>query len=152
MPKKKESISVEEHTQNIYKAKACKITSTRYRDIERSARKIYGNIARRSKRNPYIRSRYFKGEKIFLKLFWEHLHQKNQNERRRRLRFYACAIELLKVSTCEPEIVHSLGETLYRFAGMAPTDEVFYVQVKKDRKSNRYFMSVFPAKATKEVP
>ena len=146
MSKKNESISVKKRTQNIYRTKARKITSARYRDIERSARKIYGDIARRSKRNPYIRSRYFKGEKIFLKLFWEHLHQKHKYERRKRLRFYPCAIELLEKSLYEPSIIYSSHETLYRFSGVTPNEETFYVQVKRDRKSDKYFMSVFPAK------
>ena len=137
-------------TLNIYQVKAHKITGSQYPNIEKSARKIYNNIARRSKRNPYVRSRYFDGEKVFLKLFWEHLHQKNQNERRRRLRFYPCAIELLKMSTCEPEILYNPNETLFRFTGIAPNNEIFYVQIRKDRKSNKYFMSVFPAKQRKK--
>ena len=131
---------------DVHQAKTRKITNNHYSDIEKSARKIYTNIARRSKRNPYVRSRYFDGEKVFLKLFWEHLHQKHRYERRKRLRFYPCAIELLERNTHKPNIIHGSRETLYRFAGVTPNNEVFYVQVKKDTKSDKYFMSVFPAK------
>ena len=132
-----------------YRTRVGKIPGKQYQAVEWTARNTYNSIAKKSKRNPYVRSRYFAGEKVFLKLFWEHLNQKSRFERKRRLKFYNCAIELLEKSSCIPSIMQNpskQSETLYRFSGVTPTDEFFYVQVKKDKKSGKFFMSVFPAR------
>lgn len=54
-----------------------------YREIHKNARLFYDLLCNKTKRKPYLRSTYFKGEKIFLNLFWAHLYKKNQWERRR---------------------------------------------------------------------
>lgn len=129
--------------------KSQRLTGSQYEDLERQARKIYRRIARQTKRNPYIRSSYFGKDKVFLKVFWTHLHQKSQYERRKRLRYYQAAIELLRHSKLEPTIKLNPNkrEVLYRFQGVTADGESFIVQVKQDlRTSNKHFMSVFPVK------
>ena len=38
-------------------------------------------------------------------------------------------------------------ELVHRFAGITADGELFYVQIKEDKRSdNKYFMSVFPPK------
>ena len=80
--------------------------------------------------------------------FWTHLFQKNHRERVRRLKFFAAAVELIKNSRNHPVTVenpHKKGELLHRFAGLTKEGELFYAQIKEDRRSgNKYFMSCFP--------
>jgi hypothetical protein len=40
---------------------------------------------------------------------------------------------------------HKKGEILHRFAGLTKDKELFYVQIKEDKRSGKkYFMSCFP--------
>lgn len=88
---------------------------------------------------------YFGKEKIFLTQFWQHLEKKNFGDRKRRLKFYPCALELIQFSTIEPTSRKESGDNLYRFAGNSPNDELFYVQVREDSRSKeKHFISVFP--------
>jgi hypothetical protein len=91
---------------------------------------------------------YFKKEKIFLNLFWEHLHQKHWADRIRRIRYFACGIDLLQHSTVAPTIIFNVqkpNEQLYRFTGQTRDGELFFVQIKEQRKTKRKFlMSIFP--------
>lgn len=133
---------------NAYNCKTPKLTGESYEVLERKARKIHKEIAARTKRNAYIRSAYFKNDKVFVDLFWTHLHQKGWKDRRRRLKYYAAAIEVLRHSTVEPDIKPNPngknGEIVYRFSAKCPDGELFYVQVKQDvRSGNKHFMSVF---------
>lgn len=133
-----------------YKTKAKKLSGTSYDELERSARKLHREVSARTKRNPYVRSKYFKNDKIFITLFWKHLNQKPRRDRKRRLRFYAAALDLLRHSTFEPaskENPNGKDEFVHRFAGITADNELFYVQVKEDKRSNnKYFISVFPPK------
>lgn len=105
-------------------------------------------IEKQSKRKPYIKSGYFKGQKIFLNQFWEHLDQKNRRDGLRRVRLFRAAIDVIENSTQKPQVKRNPNaphEYLYRFAGKTPDGEYFYVQIKENRKKKRkYFMSVFP--------
>lgn len=133
-----------------YKVSAKKITGRSYSDVERTARKLHKQIVARTKRNPYVRSAYFKNKnsKVFINLFWQHLNQKPEHDRKRRLKFYACAIDLIRHTHFEPaskENLNKSGEILHRFAGLSADNELFYVQIKEvKRTGNKYFMSVFP--------
>ena len=66
----------------------------------------------------------------------------------RRLRYFGVAIELLEKSRFEPkskENPNKRSEIFHRFTGITKDREVFYVQVKENRKSGqKYFISVFP--------
>jgi len=71
-----------------YKTKASKLAGTDFHEVRKKAFALYQNIQRRSHRRPYIRSAYFKKEKIFLALFWQHLFDKKKWQGRSITPFY----------------------------------------------------------------
>ncbi|MDR0875963.1 MAG: hypothetical protein LBN12_07135 [Clostridiales Family XIII bacterium] len=104
----------------VYRTKSSKISGRSYIDVERAARRHFKEIAQQSKRNPYIRSIYFQKDKIFLKIFWQHLMEKHEGDRKRRLKFYIAAIELLRYTTIDPDSrqnPNGRNEMVHRFAG-----------------------------------
>lgn len=110
---------------------------------------IYDSIKRRSKRKPYVRSQYFKRDKIFLDYFWEHLFAKqNLRDKQRRIALYAAAIELIQSTTLQPESKENPNdrkEILHRFRGRTKEKDTFAVQIKEDKKTGKkYFISAFP--------
>jgi len=68
----------------------------------RGALDIFDEIKKQTKRRPYIRSVYFKKEKIFLDYFREHLFQKSPKERMERLKYFKAAFEMIKDSKIGP--------------------------------------------------
>lgn len=132
----------------VYQTKQKKLTGSEYLEIYPKALKIYRELKRKTKRKPYIRAPYFNKEKIFLDYFWEHLHQKNSKDRVRRLKYYAAALDLIAHSKAEPkskENPNKRSEVLHRFAGLTLDKDLFFVQIKEDKKtSQKYFISVFP--------
>lgn len=131
-----------------YQTKAPIIAGTSYSEVHKNAFAHFLRVKAVSKRKPYIRSVYFGKEKIFLQFFWEHLFQKSLPERVRRLKYFACALDLLMHSRMPPVTkVHPSKnhELLHRFCGMTKTGDIFFVQVKEDRrKGQKWLMSVFP--------
>ena len=117
------------------------------------ARKEFSNLRSVSKRSPYIRSKYFKGSKVFLTVFWHHIMQKHRTNRMVRLRFYRVAIDLLENTRIPPETITSKAHKdilLHRFYGKTIEGELFCVQVKEDQRLKRKdFMSVFDVKPHK---
>ncbi|MSU75059.1 MAG: hypothetical protein EXS55_00885 [Candidatus Magasanikbacteria bacterium] len=72
-----------------YKTKAKKLPGTHWWQVSRKAFGLYKQITSKTKRRPYIRSAYFNKQKIFLGLFWSHLHEKdNIRDKVRRLKFF----------------------------------------------------------------
>lgn len=133
----------------IFKTKSIILSGTNYKEISKKAFSLYNGIRRKTKRRPYVRSAYFKKEKIFLDLFWNHLFKKkNWRDRLRRMKYFGCAIELLEKSHCEPVFKYNQGnpgETLFRFYGCAKSNELFCVQIKENRKGKqKCLISVFP--------
>lgn len=130
----------------FWKVKAPVISTSSYTRMRNSALSIYRERERKSKRKPYIRSAYFKKEKIFLHHFWNHLFEKNPKDRMRRMKFFGCALELLEHSTYPPEINYQTKkETLYRFYGKTSNDLAFVAQVKeRNSTGNKFIISVFP--------
>ncbi len=132
----------------IYQVKTKKFTGTQYAEIYKKAFVIYKKIKSKTKRRPYIRSAYFDKEKIFLELFWQHLHEKlNFRDKARRVKYFACAIELIQNSKYEPSTKinpNKKSETLYRFSGVLNTGEIFYVQIKEEKDGQKWLVSVFP--------
>ncbi len=59
-----------------YQTKAEKIPGTNFKEIHKACKNFYGEIEKRSKRRPYVRSKYFEKSKIFLGLFWHHVFEK----------------------------------------------------------------------------
>ena len=133
---------------DVYLTKAQKITGRSYSDVVKKARRSYNALAKRTNRTPYVRSLYFGKEKVFLNLFWKHVMEKREGERKKRLRFYNCAIELLETTRLVPVTKRNpngRNELVHRFIGKTTEGEVFYVQVKEEiGTGHKYLMSVFP--------
>jgi len=133
----------------VYKTKTKKLGGTSYREVIKKARAIFHNIEKRSKRNAYLRSAYFKKEKVFFGMFWTHLNQKPKKNRVRRLKLLSCAVDLIEHSRNKPISKlnpNNTKELLHRFGGITSEGELFYVQIKENLRTKRKdFMSVFPA-------
>lgn len=134
---------------NVYKVKSNKLHGTNFSEVCKNAFLLYKNIRKKTKRRAYIRSPYFNKEKIFLELFWSHLHEKfSHRDKIRRVRYFACAIELLQNSKFDPESKENVdrkSEILHRFTGITKNGEKFFVQVKEEKRSGqKWLMSVFP--------
>lgn len=128
-----------------------------YSEVVAHARKEFNAIRRLSKRQPYVKSKYFKGDKIFMTVFWDHIMQKHPKERTRRLKFYKAAVDLLRNTTCSPEATFESTTNqdviLFRFYGRTKDGSDFCVQVKHDLRSGRKdFMSVFQRKPQNKKP
>ncbi len=132
----------------IYQSKVNALSGTDYKEIQTKAKIIYLKIKKKSKRKPYVRSTYFGNSKIFLDYFWEHLNKKNQADRFRRLRFYACSLELIQKTRLSPTIKEHINKprhSMYRFYGKTLNSEVFVVQILEGLKTDRkYLLSIFP--------
>ena len=119
-------------------------------EVIKKAKDYFKAVERKTKRQPYIRSAYFGKQKIFFTYFWKHLYQKPPRERRRRLQFFPCALELIQKCRNAPESMINVSkeiEILHRFRGVTKDKQVFFVQIKENRKTDRKeFMSVFPEK------
>lgn len=129
-----------------YQTKSKKISGSNYGEVMHHAFRIYDEIKKKTKRRPYIRSVYFKKEKIFFDYFREHLFQKSQRERMKRLRFFRAAVELIEKSRNAPSSKpnpNKRNEIVHRFAGLTVEKELFYVQIKEDKRKRKYFMSCF---------
>jgi hypothetical protein len=135
-----------------FHSKYAKLSGSDYSEVYSKARAIYDGLKSKTKRQPYIRSTYFKS-KVFLEMFWIHNAQKYRGERMRRLRYYRCAIDLLQNSHIAPdEKLNPNGnhEKVFRFYGRAKSGDEFWVQVKEDKKTKgKYMMSIVPPKQTK---
>lgn len=133
----------------VYQTKTAKLAGTNFHEVRKKADSVYQAIIRGSKRRPYVRSAYFNKDKVFLALFWQHLwDQQNWQVRMRRLKFFDAGIALLKNSRLEPiskENPNRKNEILHRFAGVTKCNELFFLQVKEDKKSGqKYLISIFP--------
>jgi len=133
----------------FYQIKAGKLTGTGYREVHQKAFNIYKGLKRKTKRRPYIRSTYFNKDKVFLETFWSHLYEKeNFKDKIRRMKYFPCAVELIQKSWVDPtskENPNKRTEILHRFAGATKDQEIFFVQIKEDKKTGqKWLMSVFP--------
>ena len=135
----------------IYKTKSAQFSGTSYEELISKARYVYHAIQKKnSRRMPYVRSSYFVKDKIFINNFWNHLNQKSPKDRLRRLKFYQCAIELIRSSKCSPESTqnpNNRDELLHKFIGVTSVGVCFAVQIKENKKTHRKdFISCFPTK------
>ena len=134
----------------FYQTKTKKLPGTNYSEVRKYALFILKQIKKQTKRRPYIRSAYFNKQKIFFDYFWIHLLQKNLRERTKRLKYFSCALDLIRNSKVAPtskENVDNKNEILHRFAGKTKDKEVFFVQIKENKKSGKkYLMSCFSNK------
>lgn len=122
----------------------------RYVEVVPQARKLLRELEKRTKRRPYVRSAYFRKEKIFFDYFWDHVRQKLPSDQARRLKFLPCALELLQKSHHDPLTFQEPDRPdllLHRFAGKTRDGRLFYVQVREEKRgSTKQCLSVFPAK------
>lgn len=133
----------------IYRTKNKKLTGTEFKEVHKKAFGIYDEIRRRTKRRPYIRSAYFKKQKVFLAIFWQHLYvKKHYMDQVRRMKFFPCGIELIRFTKYEPqskENPNKRSEILHRFAGITSDDDLFFVQIKENKRTGEKFLiSIFP--------
>jgi len=132
----------------FYQTKTKKLPGTNYSEVRKHALLILNQIKKRTKRRSYIRSAYFNKQKIFFDYFWVHLLQKNPEERTRRIKYFPCAVDLIKNSKITPismENINNKNETLHRFVGKTKDKKIFFVQIKENKKNDKkYFMSCFP--------
>lgn len=133
----------------IYKTKIRKLRGTNFHEVRKKAFTIYKALKTQTRRKTYVRSAYFKKEKIFLDLFWGHqFERKNFADLMRRIKLYPCALELIRKSRFEPtskENVDKPSEILHRFTGATSENEIFFVQIKENKRSGKkWFISVFP--------
>ena len=125
-----------------YQSKYEKLRGSSDKEVFYEARQIFRKYDSK-RRLPYVRSKYFDGQKIFLNMFYIHLGQKPQKEQRKRIAFVPCAMDLLRNSKVEPKMFIVNKINYYRFYGKTKSGDKFAVQVMKDKKDNRYFMSCF---------
>jgi len=134
-----------------FPVKARVLPGSSYDDLRKNAVKIINNLKGKSgKKNPFVRSAYFKKDKVFFDLFWKHIFDKGRKIRTQRLKLLLMSIELIKNSHNQPEIKTNPNrkrENLYRFYGVNKTGYKFVVQIKEDIKlRKKFFISVYPYK------
>ena len=140
-----------------FPVKAKKLTGSSFKEVNKKALNFYSHIKGNTKRRPYIRSSYFNSEKIFLDLYWRHLHEKkNLRDKTRRLKYFPCSIELMTKCNFKPETKgnpNNKSEILHRFTGVTRAGEEFIVQIKENKKSRqKYLISTFPKGKQKSPP
>lgn len=135
----------------VYKTKYRSLTGSSLSEVMKIARREYHVIQKKSPRRiPYIKSKYFTQDKIFINNFWDHLNQKPAKERVRRLKLYCCALDLLRNTKYTPVTIYTgldKNTALHRFYGQTIAGTLYCVQVKENKRNNRKeFISVFPVK------
>lgn len=134
---------------DAYRTKVGKLSGTDFYEVRAAAMLIFKRIKKKSRRHPYLRSAYFKKDKIFLNLFWQHLFDKdNWRDRMRRLQYFEAALELIEHTRLEPRSRNNPNKTneiLHRFTGLTKEGDLFFVQIKENLRSKKKFlMSIFP--------
>lgn len=133
----------------FYQSKFKRLPGTSYKEIYDQAWVHYQSIKKRTKRQPYVRSKYFEGQKVFLNLFWAHLRGKNNlRDKARRLKYFLAGIDLLRhniFDSTSKENPNKKHEIYHRFYGVTQCGSNFALQIKEDKRSGRkFFISVFP--------
>lgn len=134
--------------EKYFQTKSGLLPGTSYKEIYKNSQKLFAQIKGKSKRKPYIRSIFFDKRKVFFDYFWEHLMQKRQIDRRRRLKFLSPTLELVKNTRIKPTSKpnpNKKSEILHRFYGQTSGGEKFYVQIKEHKPSKTLqLMSILP--------
>lgn len=132
----------------VFITKKQKLFGSSFKQVKKDALNIFRVVKSRTKRTPYIRSKYFRKEKVFLNIFWNHLYEKHEKDRVRRLRFFDCALDVIKNSTQSPttrENFKNKDELLHRFIGITMNKEKFVVQIKENKRTKRKdLISIYP--------
>lgn len=133
----------------VYHSEYSQLPGSALGEVMKRARHEYHKVQKRTPRRvPYVRSKYFTKDKIFINTFWEHLNQKAPKERVRRLKLYLCALDLVRNTTYAPVTIYTNTNKdigLHRFHGQTKDGQYFCVQIKEIKRTNRKdFISVFP--------
>ncbi len=138
------------YTVKTYKSKIGSVAGTSHGEVIKNARREYKRIQALTKRQPYVRSKYFGGEKVFINIFFNHLVQKRKGEQMVRAKLFLAAVDLLRNTAIAPDTLFSEKDKntlLHRFYGETKDKIEFAVQVKQNKRTSRKdFMSVFPNK------
>lgn len=136
-----------------FRSKYNRLWGTSYVEVRPQAAAVYKDLVKQTKRQPYVRSKYFNGDKVFVSNMWVHMLKKNLNDRARRLVFLPAALDLIRNCRLKPDaiLITMRGQTiLYRFYGNTKDGYEFGVQVKKNVKTGRKdLMSIFPTNKSK---
>ena len=132
--------------ESVYRCKTKVFPGTDFAEVMVPARQLFHQYEANTRRQANIKSPLFGKDKIFLAAFWEHIAKKNRKDKTRRLKFYACALELISKATIQPESqpYKDKQSTLYRFSGRAAGGQEFVVQISQNKNGRKYFTSVFP--------
>lgn len=135
----------------VYGSRLGLVPGTSYAEVMATVRREYHTIQKRTpRRQPYIRSRYFRKDKIFVNQYFEHLNQKNAADRLRRLKFFSAAIDVIRNCPSAPISMQNpskADETLYRYIATTKDGAPFAVQLRENKITKRKdFMSAFPVK------
>ena len=132
----------------VFQSKEKKLSGSNYSEIYPLAFGVYKKIKQKTKRRTFVRSAYFNKEKVFLDLFWPHLHEKNHADKVRRLKYYQAALDLIQHCKSAPESFQNpmkADEIFHRFAGLTKEGDLFFVQIKENKRNDqKIFISVFP--------
>ena len=79
------------------------------RQVVKIAQDFFKALMHKTKRQLYIRSAYFGKKKIFFTYFWKHLYQKSPRQRRIRIVYLPCAIELIQKCRHAPAYLTSMA-------------------------------------------
>jgi hypothetical protein len=132
-----------------YHTSTSSIPGSNYSEIYPRAWALYKKIRLKTHRRPYIRSKYFTKDKVFLDYFWQHIREKNLPDRARRLKYYSCALDLIQNSKNNPTSKsnpNKRSDKLHRFAGMDSNGNMFFVQIQEDARGRKNLISIFPSK------
>lgn len=138
----------------VYKSRYGQIPSSSHAPVMKAARLEYHKIQKRTpRRQAYVKSQYFKKDKIFINQYWEYLKQKRIGDQVRRTRLYVCAIDLIRHTTCAPDTIYNyenMNVEMHRFYGQTKDGLDFCVQIRGNKRTGRKdFMSVFPVSKPK---
>jgi hypothetical protein len=130
-----------------YQSKYNKLSGSSYRELINKAHAIANSYNPNPKRKAYVRSKFFNGDKIFLEYFWQHQNNKPPADKRRRIVYFAAALDVVQNSRHKPNVEPSKtnkNEIWYTFYGQTKSGDKFAVHIKKSLRNNEYLMSVFP--------
>ena len=135
---------------HAYQCKTHVLAGRKYTEVMPQARKIFRSLQQKTKRRPYVRSTYFRKDKVFFDQFWTHMNAKSIPDRTRRLRYLPCTLELLRETRNNPLtfIDSNQPETMkHQFLGKSPDCKKFVVVISEHRSSGRkQLLSMYPRK------
>lgn len=139
----------QQHEITTYRCKAAPLRGHRFVDIMPQVRKEFRTLQKRTKRRPHVRSDYFKKNKIFFDYFWQHMQRKSVVDRARRLKYFPCALEVLRKSRHNPTTFVDINQPdiiKHEFVAIAPDGVRFSVIIQEDRKTDKkQLLSLYPS-------